>query len=197
MSSFEIKPGALNPATVVLGIASLAITAIMAFSVYPNFGMLNSYAIGEGYSVDLVYVLLSTAIFIPWLILLLMVVSIRSKIIVVAGNLVYFNKKTFFGFGHWISEKVLDLSKVVSINDKKKTTFIYTGNALIPVVMYWVVFETADQQKQEILLNTWDIASIKNLFYFIRGKYSDIKINTVILRDSSEKMAGIDKLIKS
>ncbi len=197
MSSFEIKPGALNPVTVALGIASLAITAIIAFSVYPNFGVLNSYATGEGFSVDLVYVIMSSAIFIPWLILLLMVISIRSKIIVVAGSLVYFNKKTFFGFGHWVSEKVLDLSKVVSINDKKKTTFVYTGNALIPIVMYWVVFETTDQQKQEILLNMWDIASIKNLFYFIRGRYSDIKINTVILRDSSEKMAGIDKLIKS
>jgi hypothetical protein len=53
-----------------------------------------------------------------------------------------------------------------------------------------------DKSKQEIFLNGWDMQNLKNLFFYMRGKYPAIKFNTIVLKDSSEKLSGLDELIQ-
>ena len=100
------------------------------------------------------------------------------------------------GFGHWGIDKLIDLSQVAWIKDRKKVTYVSTGKAIIPVMLYWLIFEMKNGSKQELFLNGWDVSGVKNLFYFIRGKFSDIRFNTFILKDSPEKLSGLDEYLK-
>ena len=48
-----------------------------------------------------------------------------------------------------------------------------------------------------MLLSGWDIQNMKNLFFYLRGKYPSIKYNNIVLKDSSEKLSGLSELMKS
>jgi len=124
----------------------------------------------------------------------LFVVSIfTSKVrkIVVEKDLVYFMKKSKLGFGQWILDTVIDFSKIVEVTERKKSVF--TGKAV--VVYYWLIFHAADKGSFEMLLNGWDVQNMKNLFFYLRGKYPKIKFNNIVLKDSSEKLSGLTDLL--
>jgi hypothetical protein len=73
---------------------------------------------------------------------------------------------------------------------------IYTGKTLVPVTIYWLVFEGVDGVKQELLLSGWDGSTIKNLFYFIKGKFPNVKFNNILMKDSPERLSGVDEYFK-
>ena len=37
--------------------------------------------------------------------------------------------------------------------------------------------------------------SMKNLFFYIRGKYPRITFDTIVIKDTPEKLSGIDQLL--
>lgn len=130
-----------------------------------------------------------------WVFFIINLINYLGKKIVVEDNLVYFKKKSWLGFGNWKIEKIIDFSQVAWVREKQKTHFLHTSKGAVPMVYYWLIFEMKNGSKQELLLNGWDFNGIKNLFFFLRGKFKEIKFDTRILRDSSEKLSGIDQYL--
>lgn len=129
------------------------------------------------------------------LIFITVVVYTIGKKIEIKDKLIFFKKKTLLGYGKWMIEKLIDISQVNTISDKKKVQVVWTGKALMPVTIYWLVFDMKDGTKQDLLLSGWDAGAIKNLFYFIKGKFPNVKFNNILMRDSSEKLSGIDEYL--
>jgi hypothetical protein len=63
-------------------------------------------------------------------------------------------------------------------------------------LIYWIIFKLNNGESQEIILNGWDVGSIKNLFYYLRGKFPSVKFNSIVLKDSPAKLAGVEEYLK-
>lgn len=138
-----------------------------------------------------ILVSIGIAIVIAWIFPIIAILTTLSRRVVVEGNLVFFKKKSKLGIGKWEIEKLIDFSKIGKITERQKAVF--TGK--VTVVYYWLIFESKDGSKEELLLNGWDNGAIRNLFYYLRGKFPEIKFDTFVLRDSPEKLSGLDKFL--
>jgi len=195
MKDFEISPKVINPYTIIYGLSALLISGVMGITILPKVIALYNEFPNEP-STHQLLITINVVLICIWLFFAIGVVSSKGKKIIVEGNLVYFNKKTLFGFGSWKTEKIIDFSKISWVKDRQKSSYILTGKTIVPIVFYWLVFDMTDGSKQELLLNGWDFGGIKNLFFFLRGKFPKIKFDTKILKDSSEKLSGIDEYLK-
>jgi len=92
--------------------------------------------------------------------------------------------------------KTINLNIVNNITERNQISYVYSGKVFLPIVNYWFIFHDDIKQKQEILLVGWDTNTIKNMLYYIKGKFPKLKINTSFYRDSSEELAGISELLK-
>lgn len=195
MSDFEITPRPINPYTVIFGMAAVLMTSGLGIFVLPKALNLYQEFPNEPTAIQII-IIISLVIFAMWIFFLVVLISSLGKKIVVDGKLVYFKKRSFLGFGKWGIDKIIDFSQITWVRDRQKATYISTGKGLVPIIFYWLVFEMNNGVKQELLLNGWDFGGVKNLFYFLRGKFPHVKFDTRILRDSSEKLSGIDELLK-
>ncbi len=189
MDKFELKPKFFNTSTNLMALFCLAgsvplfFVSIKAYSNYIEFPVEPIF----------LQVLLFTlfAIIVIWSIFIIFAKIVLNRKIVVENDLIYFKQKTNLGFGSWTIKNVINPKEIDIIIDKQKTRVISTGNGMIPLVMYWIVFQNTKGIKQEILINGWSISDIRSLFYYIKGKYPHIKFNNNILMDTSTKIAGI------
>lgn len=117
--------------------------------------------------------------------------SSLGKKIRVQDSLVYFMKKTNWGFGSWKIEKVIDFSKVEIVKSREKKVFV--GKFFI--MHYWLIFEMVGGRSEEILINGWDFEELEKLFHYVRGRFPEVKFNNFILKDSWEKLFGFDELL--
>ncbi len=190
MDKFELKPPFLNTLSIFFLIVAITTSLILGFTVFPK-----SYDLYLNYpSEPVVYQVISgisVAEIMVWLMFAGSVIASKSRKIVVDKGLVYFVKKTKLGFGEWSTDKIIDFSKIIEVNERKKT--IYTGKTVI--IYYLLIFHTKDNGSFEMLLNGWDIQSMKNLFFYMRGRYPAIKFNNIVLKDSSEKLSGLTDLL--
>lgn len=191
MDSFELKPPLFNISSIIFLIAAIIVSAILGTTVFPK-----AFALYQAYPSDLtgiqVLVGISVAISITWSMFFLSILTAKSREIKVENNLVYFMKRSKFGFGKWTIDRIIDFSKITDVKERQKSVF----NGKTTVILFWLIFHSKNGDQQEILLNGWDMQSMKNLFFYVRGKYPSIKLNTIVLKDSPEKLSGIDQLLK-
>lgn len=189
MDKFELRPPFFNQMTAFLLIVAMIFSLVLGFTVFPKAYdfYLNYPAEPTAFQVMASIIIADIAV---WVLFVVSIIASKVRKIVVEKNLVYFMKKSKFGFGQWILDIVIDFSKVVEISERKKSVF--TGKVVI--VYYWLIFQTVDKGSFEILLNGWDIQNMKNLFFYLRGKYPSIKFNNIVLKDSSEKLSGLTDL---
>ncbi len=195
MSDFEIHPSKVNPLILLFGALALAVSIGFGLTVLPK----AIYMFQEYPDTPIGYqVLISLAVFVTtmWLIFIVVAVATLGRRIVVENNLVYFKRRSKLGFGKWTIDKIIDFSQISSVKDRQKSSFVSTGSTLIPVVFSWLIFEGENGEKQELYMNGWDGAALKNLFYYLRGKFPNVKFNTHIFKDSPEKLSGIDAYLK-
>jgi len=190
MEKFEIRPRLFNLYTVMYGVLLIASVVFLGRVVWYRAFLLHIEYPNETAFLQIMYVsILPVLIF-----LIFFIVSIKSRLgrlISIEKDLVYFKIRTKLGFGNWKIDKLINLSKVKSITDRRMNYYISTGKGLIPTAAYWIVFNEASNQKQEILFNGWNINDIKSFFYYIKGKYPKIIFNTKIMMDNSSKIAEI------
>lgn len=193
MEDFEISPSITNPQSVGFGLFAVGITLSLGIFVLPDvIGFYSSFPDNPS-AKQMLAVIIGVIAFI-WIMFIIVFASTIGKKIVVQGNLVYFKRRTAAGFGKWTIEKIIDFSRTVAVRDRKTATYVSTGKGIVPIIYYWLIFEAKDGNKQELLLNGWDTGKISNLFYFLRGRFPEVKFDTVILRDSPKKLSGITEV---
>jgi hypothetical protein len=190
MDKFELKPKFFNTSTNLMALFCLAGTVPLFFVITKAYSNYIEFPIEPIFLQVLLFTLFT--IIIVWSIFIIFVKIVLNRKIVVENDLIYFKQKTNLGFGSWTIKNVINPKEVDIIIDKQKTRIIPTGNGMIPLVMYWIIFQNTKGIKQEILINGWSVSDIRSLFYYIKGKYPHIKFNNNILRDTPEKIAGIN-----
>ena len=181
MEQFEIKPGFLTKNALIIFIFFLLPIVVIGLILNSRFVELQSCT-----TCDQTPLIIVRVVFIGFFInMLAFSLTLRNRKIRVDKNLVFFMKKPLFG--SWSTDKLIDFSQVDTVKDRTKQQF--TGKATI--TYRWLIFVMKDHSNQELLLNGYDYAGIKNLFFYIRGKYPDVKFDNDLFRDSSEKLAGL------
>jgi hypothetical protein len=182
MDKFEIKPGFITKNSIIVLIFFLLPVVIVGLILNSRLAELQSCTTCDQSPLIIVRVFF-IGLFVGLVFLLL---SLKNRKIRVDKNLVFFMKKSWFS--SWSTDMLIDFSKIDIIKDRTKQVF--TGKAAI--TYRWLIFVMKDKSNQELLLNGYDYAGIKNLFFYIRGRYPDVKFDNDLYRDSSEKLAGID-----
>ena len=191
MDSLVLKPKFFSASSVLFLIAAFLVTGILAITIWPR--LYELYTINPTIpEIWQVFVGTSAAIFMVWMIYFISLVASLGKKIVIDNTLVYFRKRKSMGFGAWKTEHILNFSKVTEVTQREQRVF----NGKMMVIYYWLIFHMGDKSKQEILLNNWDMSSMRELFLYMKGRHSNIKFDTVVLRDSPERISGIDEYLK-
>ena len=190
MNSFELKNKISSNIIIIAGIMYVILISIFALFVFPQaYELYIDFPNSPEAKLPLQMLII---VFIGSLIILLLFIkSYTSKKIRVEDSLIYFMKKSNGGFGNWEIVKIIDFTKVKVVKSREKGVF----NGKVTVIYYWLIFEMNNGRSEEILVNGWDTDEIKKLFYYIRGKFSRIKFNNFLLKDSSEKLFGLDELM--
>ena len=130
----------------------------------------------------------------PFLIIISIIIFRRnSKKISIEEEFIYFKNKPIFK--GW-QTKMINLSKVHLISERKQIAYTYTGKVLIPIIYYWLVFNYQDGSKDEASIFGWDNETLKNILFLLRGKYPKIKMNTYLFRDSSADLSGVTEFLQ-
>lgn len=194
MKDFEISPPFFSPMTILYGVVAIGTNVFLGLMVLPK--LFDLYQVDPNSPVVFqIGLSLGVVMAVTWLFFIFAGTSSRGKKIEVAGNLVYFKKRTMLGLGKWTIEKLIDFSKVTHVKDRQRRGYVYTGKAVVPYVIYWLIFEMENGSKQEIVLNGWDNNSMKQLFYYLRGRFPKIHFDNVLLKDSPEKLSGLDEYL--
>lgn len=190
MDKFELKSPFFNSMSVFFLFVALATSLLLGLTILPKLYDLYLSFPNEP-TIYQIFAGISFTEIIVWLMFVGSIISSKSRKITVDNGTVYFERRTGWGLGDWVIDKVIDFSKIAEITERKKSVF--TGKVVI--TYYWLVFRTTDNGSFEMLLNGWDIPSVKNLFFYLRGKYPAIKFNNIVLKDSSEKLSGLVDLL--
>ena len=184
MDQFEIKSLPAHKYVIALSAVFLMIVLSVLAPLYLDFVAFETYSASDKSPLIIVRVLLIGLC----VGLLLVVPTLRITKIRVDESLVYFMKKSLFT--KWKIDKLIDFTKVKTIKDRKQMHYIGKGI----LTYYYLIFEMNDNSKQELFLNGYDIAGVKNLFFYIRGKFPEIMFNNDLLRDSPEKLIGLGRI---
>ena len=191
MDSLELKPRFFSASSVMFLIAAIIVTGIMGFTIWPR--LYELYTLNPTLpEVWQVFIGTSTTILVVWVIYFVNLVASLGKKITIDNTLVYFRKRKSMGFGAWKTVHILNFSKVTGITQREQKVF----NGKMMVIYYWLIFHMHDKTKQEILYNNWDHSSMRELFLYMKGRHSNIKFDTVVIRDSPERISGIDEYLK-
>lgn len=190
MKNFELNNRVLSKNIVIVSLIFIIFISIFVVDVFPQSYQL--YSDFPNSSEARTPFQIMAIIFIGLLISFLFILkSLIGKKIKVEDSLIYFMKKSNGGFGKWTIETIIDSSNVEIVKSREKRVF--TGKVLI--VYYWLIFEMKNGASIEFMVNGWDFDELKKLFYYLRGKYPKIKFNNFLLKDSSEKISGLDELM--
>jgi hypothetical protein len=184
MDHFEIKLGFINRNTIIFLIIFIVFALVLVVPLYSKLVELGSCTSCD----QTPLIIVCTTVIGIFVGLLVAALSFKNRKIRVDKNLIYFMKKPLFN--GWVTEKVIDFLQVIKVKDRKESHF--TGKAT--VIYYYLIFELRDGSKQELFVNGYDFAGIKNLFFYVRGKYPDVKFDNDLFRDSSEKLSGLNTL---
>ena len=113
----------------------------------------------------------------------------RNKKIWIEKDLIYFLNKSHIGA--W-GMNVFNLKNVTTINYKKK--IYYFGK--LPSTHYWIVFLMKNNKREEIPLFGWDAETLKNVIFYLKGKFPHIKFDTHVYRDSSAVISGVHEFLQ-
>ena len=128
MDKFELNPRFFNSLSVFFLLIATITTLVLGFTVFTKvYDLYLSYP-AEPIVIQVV-IGIALAVVTVWLMFVGSVISSKGRKIVVDKGLVYFMKKTKWGFGDWMTEKLIDFSKITEITDRKKTVF--TGKVVI------------------------------------------------------------------
>lgn len=191
MDSLVLKPKFFSASSGLFLIAAIIVTSIMAITIWPR--LYELYTLNPNLpEIWQVFIGTSAAILLVWMIYFINLVAHLGKKITIDNALVYFRKRTYLGFGAWKTVHILNFSKITEITQREQKVF----NGKMMVIYYWLIFHMHDKTKQEILLNDWDMSSMRELFLYMKGRHSNLKFDTVVLRDSPERVSGIDEYLK-
>lgn len=84
--------------------------------------------------------------------------------------------------------KIINLKAVKTIKDREERQVVPTGRSLVVILIYHLVFEQLNGDKQEISMVGWDKESVKEMLMYINGKYPEIFIQTYAFREPTEKI---------
>lgn len=144
--------------------------------------------------VNQVFLMTTISMILPFLIIISIIIFRRnSKTISIDGEFIYFKNKSILK--GW-QTKVINLSKVHLISERKQIAYTYTGKTLIPIIYYWLVFNYQNGNKDEASIFGWDNETLKNIFFLLRTKFPKIKINTYLFRDSSADLSGVTEFLQ-
>lgn len=191
MDTLVLKPKFFSASSGLFLIAAIIVTGIMGFTIWPR--LYDLYTLNPTLpEVWQVFVGTSATILVVWVIYFINLVASLGKKIVIDNTLVYFRKRKSMGFGPWKTEHILNFSKITEVTQREQRVF----NGKMMVIYYWLIFHMGEKSKQEILLNDWDHSSVRELFLYMKGRHSNIKFDTVVIRDSPERISGIDEYLK-
>jgi amino acid transporter len=192
MKNFELNNKISTKSLMILSISFFVILIIFAVFVIPDvYQSYLKYPNSPEARMPLQMIMaLFTGLFILFI---FMFKSLTGRKIKVEDSLIYFMKKSNGGFGNWRIDNIIDSSNVEIVKSREKR--VYTGKAVI--IYYWLIFEMKNGSPIEIMTNGWDFEELKKLFYYLRGKYPKIKFNNFLLKDSSEKLSGLDELMNT
>lgn len=128
----------------------------------------------------------------PLFFILAILLTTCGKKITIDGKLLFFQEKSFLKS---TENKIFNLENIEMIGYRKQAIPILAYKAMLIITRYWFIFFHKDGHKEEISLNGWDISTLKNLIFYLRGKYPKLKWNTHLYRDSSERLSGIDEYL--
>ena len=185
-----LKPKFLNASSTLFLIAALIVTGIMGATIWPR--LYELYTLNPTLpEIWHVFFGTSATIIVVWVIYFVSLVAALGKKIIIDNTLVYFRKRKSMGFGPWKTEYILNFSKVTEVTQREQRVF----NGKVMIIYYWLIFHMGDTLKHEILLNDWDMRSMRELFLYMKGRHSKIKFDTVVLRDSPERISGLDEYL--
>lgn len=191
MDTLELKPRFFSPPSSIFLLAAIIVTGIMGVSIWPR--LYELYTMNPNLpEVWQVFIATSSAILIVWVMYFISLASSLGRKIQIDNLFVYFLRRHALGFGAWKTERILNFSKIKEVTQREKKMF----NGKTMVILYYLIFHMTDGSTQELLLNDWDIHSMRELFLYMKGRHSGLKFNTIVLRDSPERISGLDEYLK-
>lgn len=133
------------------------------------------------------------AIFAALFSFLIIVFNVKNKKITIDKNLLIFSNKSILGN---TQIQMIPLNTISHIGYRKLIRYFFAGKGIIPIIHYWLVFENQDGKKEEILIDWLDRNTIKEVLLYIKEKFPKITLDTHVLRDSSEKLSGVEDFLE-
>ena len=189
MNFLEITPKGLDTRSKIILFSLLAMIVGFSVGVLPDFLEIratNTYS-AEVLEDGLIVVGIWVAIV---FVFVAVVVSGRWKKIRIEGNLVHFLTRGITS--DWQTTFLLDLERVRTIDGKSHT--VQRGRHRVEY--YWLIFTFQDDQKRDFEVSGWNTNMMKELFTHIQQYYPDIILNTRYMKDSLERISGLDEYIK-
>lgn len=190
MSKIEFKPKFFTPWRIV-GIGISDVTLLIAAYVIGKklYDLHQEFPTGVPLSM---YILPFGFIMLGFVVQILVLLAItKGKKISIDGNLLSAQTLSLGGK----KTTILNLDAIKIIRDKKRMTIMSTGKSIAPIIWFDLIFSSSDED-YDIDLFGWDKGTVKNLLSAIQERFPKIKINTFALRDSSEKISGLDEFMK-
>lgn len=183
----QFKPNIFAAPIPVIFIFIFIISSISGFRLLPKaFSLYQQFPGRESLQI-LIFSLIGTILPLTFFILVILI-STRGKKIIIDGKLLLFQEKSFLKSPN---SKIFNLENVETIGSRKQTIPI----GITVITRQFIFFHHKDGHKEEVPLDGWDSTTLKNLIFYLRGKYPKIKWNTHLYQDSPEKLSGIDKYL--
>lgn len=187
----QFKPNVFATPTLIILVFVLIIFSIFGFTILPKaYNLYQQFP--EQEPLQILLISLIGTILPPVFFTLAIFLNTRCKKITIDGKLLFFQEKSFL---KPINSKIFNLENVEMIGYRKQATPIFTGKTVVVITHYWFIFFHKDGHKEETSLDGWDINTLKNLIFYLRGKYPKLKWNTHLYRDPPEKLSGIDEYL--
>lgn len=189
MEKIEFKPAFITSNRFIALCLILAIDLILSVTTIPQLYTIYRSFPHEPGIFPMLVILLAVMIIAPLAIIGISINKIRNHKIWIEKNLIYFLNKS--SIGSW-GMHVVNLDNVTSINHRRRLTYF----AGLPKVYYWLLFHYKNGKKDEIPLEGWDENTLKNIVYYLKGKYHSVKYDTHVYRDSSAILSGVHEFLQ-
>ncbi|MFH0864382.1 MAG: hypothetical protein V1858_04850 [Candidatus Gottesmanbacteria bacterium] len=190
MNKVEFKPSLFSFGRLLLVSSLIIITILFGFWLLPKaINLYKEYPSQETLQV-LIFIIGGLAIY--WIVAgLIILIQLQKNKILIDDQFLYYYYKPVLGSSQ---DKIINLKDINLVGYRQQVVPMFTGKTFIPIVRIWLIFNHNDGHKEEIYISDWDKGSLKNIIFYLKGKFSNIKFDTQIYRDSSEKLSGLDEL---
>lgn len=190
MSKVEFKPSLFSYGRILLVASLIIITVLFGFWLLPKaYNLYQEYPSQETFQV---FLFIAGGLVVYWIISsLIILVQMNKNKISIDDQFLYYHYKSLFVASQ---DKIINLKNLNLMEYRQQVIPIFTGRTFIPVVRIWWIFNHNDGHKEEIYVSDWDKGTLKNIIFYLKGKFPNIRFDTHVYRDSSKKLSGLDEL---